>query len=117
MDGMPIYSSLLVGLWDREIMARTYDRAFSRCVAPWFIIAGENAEVTPSDELLIVHAKNRVVRIEKIWMKNDLDAIICRIEELHTPDLSENRVARVICHVVRRHGGQGVAFERENAPL
>lgn len=105
MDGMPIYSSLSVELWDRERMARTYDGALSRCVAPWFIIAGKNAEVTPSDEFLIVHAKNRVVRIEKIWMKNDLDAVICRIEEPHTPDLIENRVVRVIRHIVRRHSG------------
>ena len=105
MDGMPIYSSLSVELWDRERMARTYDGALSRCVAPWFIIAGKNAEVTPSDEFFIVHAKNRVVRIEKIWMKNDLDAVICRIEEPHTPDLIEDRVVRVIRHVVRRHSG------------
>lgn len=105
MDGMPIYSSLSVELWDRERMARTYDGALSGCVAPWFVIAGKNAEVTPSDEFLIVHAKNRVVRIEKIWMKNDLDAVIGRVEEPHTPDLSENRVVRVIRHVVRRHSG------------
>jgi hypothetical protein len=104
MDGMPIYSSS-VELWDHERIAITYDGALSRCVAPWFIIAGKNAEVTPTDEFLIVHAKNRVVRIEKIWMKNDLDAVICRIEEPHTPDLIENRVVRVIRHVVRRHCG------------
>jgi hypothetical protein len=105
MDGMPIYSSLSVELWDRERMARTYDGALSRCVAPWFIIAGKNSEVTPSDEFLVVHAKNRVVRIEKVWMKNDLDAVICRIEEPHTPYLIENRVVRVIRHVVRCHSG------------
>jgi hypothetical protein len=105
MDGMPIYSSLSVELWGRERMARTYDSALSRCVAPWFIIARENAEVTPSDEFLIVHAKNRIVRIKKIWMKNDLDTVICRIKEPHTPDLIKNRVVRVIRHVVRRHGG------------
>jgi hypothetical protein len=105
MDGMPIYSSLSVKLWDRERMARTYDGALSGCVAPWLIIAGKNAEVAPSNEFLIVHAKNRVVRIEKIWMKNDLDAVICRIEESHAPDLIENRVVRVIRHVVRRHSG------------
>ena len=65
----------------------------------------ENAEVTPSDEFLIVHAKNRVIRIEKIWMKNDLDSVICRIEEPYTPDLIENRVVRVIRHVVCCHSG------------
>ncbi len=70
-----------------------------------------------SDKFFIVHAKDRVVRIEKVRMKDDLDAVIRRIEELHTPDLIENRVARVIRHVVCRHSGKGVAFECENAPL
>jgi len=59
--------------------------------------------VAPSDKFLIVHAKNWVVRIEEIWMKDDLDAVMRRIEEPHTPDLIKNRIVRVICHVVRRH--------------
>src|SRR5258707_3507549 len=117
MDGMPIYSSSSVDLSDRDRTASTYDGTFRRCVAPWFIIAGENAEVTPSDKFFIIHAKNRVIRIEKVGMKDDLDSVIRGIEEPHTPDLSENRVVRVIGHVVRRHSGYRVAFERENAAL
>ena len=104
MDGIPIYSALSVDMPNRVGMASTYDGALSRCVTPWFIIAGEHPKVTPSDEFLIVHTKNRVVRIEKIWMKDDLDAIMRCIEEPHTPDLIKDRVVRVIRHVVRRHG-------------
>jgi hypothetical protein len=104
MDGIPIYSPLSVDTPNRVRMASTYDGALSRRVTPWFIIAGKHPKVAPSDEFLIVHAKNRVVRIEKIWMKDDLDAIMRCIEEPHTPDLIKDRVVRVIRHVVRRHG-------------
>ena len=88
---------------NRARMASTYDGALGRCVTPRFIIAGKHPEVAPSDKFLIVHTKNRVVRIEKIWMKDYLDAVMRRIEEPHTPDLIKNRVVRIVRHVVRRH--------------
>jgi hypothetical protein len=105
MDGMPIYSSWSVNMWRRTRRASTYDCALSGCVTPWFVIAGKHPEVAPSDKLLIVHAKNRIICIEEIGVKDDLDAIIRCIEESHAPDLIQNEVVRVIRHVVRRHSG------------
>lgn len=69
------------------------------------------------DKLLVVQAKDRVVGIEELGMKDDLDAVRAAVEQLHAPDLVQDRVVRVVRHVVRRHGRQRVAAQREDAAL
>ena len=56
--------------------ADAYDDAFSRCVTPWFVIAGGRSEVASTDKLLVVHTKNWVVRVEKVLTKDNLDPIV-----------------------------------------
>jgi len=104
IDGIPIYSSVSVNMWERTRVS-TYDGALSGCVTPRFIIAGKHSEVAPSNKLLIVHAKNRVICVEEIGVEDHFDAIMRCIEEPHTPDLVQNGVVRVIRHVMRRHSG------------
>jgi hypothetical protein len=99
-------------MWECARRASTYDGALGGCVTPWFVIAGKHTEVAPSDKLLIVHAKHRIICVEEIGVKDDLDAVMRSVEEPDTPDLIQNRVVRVVCHVVRRHCWERVAFER-----
>ena len=68
-------------------------------------------------ELLVVHAQDRVVAVQEVGVEHNLDAVLRVVEELHTTDLVEDRVVRVVRHVVRRHWRQGVPLEREDAPL
>ena len=56
--------------------ADAYDDAFSRCVTPWFVIAGGRSEVASTDKLLVVHTENWVVRVEKVLTKDNLDPIV-----------------------------------------
>lgn len=92
-------------MWECIRRASTYDGALSGCVTPWFIIAREHPEVAPSDKFLIIHAKHRVVRIEKIRVKDNLDAVVRRVEKPHAPNLIQNGIIRVIGHVVCCHSG------------
>jgi len=71
--------------------------------------------MTPSDKFLIVQPQNRIIAIQKVWMEYNLHSIMARIEQLYTPDLVEDWVARVIDHVVRGYGRESVAFEGEDA--
>jgi hypothetical protein len=105
MDGIPIYASQSVSIWELARRATTYDGALSGCVTPRFIVAGKHPEVAPSDKFLIVHAKNGVICVQEIRVKDNFDAVICCVEELHTPDLIENGVVRVVRHVVCRYSG------------
>ena len=70
-----------------------------------------------SHELLVVHAQDRVVAVQEVGVKHDLHAVLRVVEELHATDLVQDRVVRVVRHVVRRHWRQGVPLEREDAPL
>jgi hypothetical protein len=49
------------------------------------------------------------------WARNS--PIAARIEQLYAPDLVEDRVVRVVSHVVRRDRRERVALEREDAAL
>lgn len=69
------------------------------------------------DELLVVEAEDRVVGVEELGVEDDLDPVRRTIEELHAADLVQDRVVRVVGHVVRRDGRERVAAEREHAPL
>ena len=73
--------------------------------------------MTTSDKLLVVQTEDRVVRVQKLGMEDDLDAILWAVEQLHSPDLAEDRVAGVIRHVVRDDWREGVSLEGEHTAL
>jgi hypothetical protein len=56
--------------------ADAYDDAFSRCVTPWFVIAGGRSEVASTDKLLVIHTKEWVVSVEEVLTKYNLDPIM-----------------------------------------
>ena len=56
--------------------ADAYDDAFSRCVTPWFVIAGEHSEVASTEKLPVVHTKDWVVSVKEVLTKDNLDPIM-----------------------------------------
>ena len=48
-------------------------------------------------------------------MEHNLDAIVTGVEQLHAADLVQDRIVRVVGHVVRRDRGKRVALERKDA--
>ena len=82
----------------------TYNSALCGRVAPRFIVTWENSQVAAAHELLVVHPQDRVVAVEEVGVEDDLDAVMRVVEELHAPDLGQNRVVVVVRHVVRRDG-------------
>ena len=96
---------------------RTYDCALRRLVAPRLVVTREDSQVAAAHELLVVHAQDRVVAVQEVGVEHDLDAVRGRVEELDAADLVQDRVVRVVRHVVRRDGRKRVALEREDAPL
>ena len=73
--------------------------------------------MAPSNELLIVQSENGVVRVQEVRVEDDFDAVARGVEQLHSPDLVQDRVVAVVCHVVRRDGWEGVSLECEDASL
>lgn len=68
-------------------------------------------------ELLVVQAEDGVVAVQEVRVEDDLDAVGRGVEQLHAADLVQDRVVRVVGHVVRRHGRERVPLQREDAPL
>lgn len=95
----------------------TYDCAFGGCVAPWFIVTGEDAQMTSTHKFFIVQCQNWIVTVQEIGVEDDLNAIVCVVEQFDAPDLIEDRVVRVVGHIVRGDGWEDVAFECEYASL
>jgi len=60
--------------------------------------------VTTSDKLLVIQSKDRVVRVEELWVEDDLDPIGSSVEEFDPSDLAEDRIVGVVGHVVSRDG-------------
>ena len=56
----------------------SHDGAFGGSVAPWFVVRREDAEMTASDELVVIDAKERIRGVEKLGMKQHLHAILWR---------------------------------------
>lgn len=66
--------------------------------------------MTTPHKLLVIQAQNRVIAIQKFWVENHLDPVGRPVEQLDTPDLVEDRVTCVVCHVVSDNGGQRVSL-------
>ena len=73
--------------------------------------------MTTPHKLLIVQAQNRVVRIQEFRVEDDLDTVRRAVKQLHAADLVQDRVARVVGHVVGDDGRERVALERKDAAL
>ena len=53
-----------------------------------------------TNKLLVVHAKDWVVRVQKIRMEDDLNAVRLIVEELNATNLVEDGVVVVVRHVM-----------------
>ena len=95
----------------------TYNCAFGRRVSPRLIVRREDPQMAAADELLVVHAENRVVAVQEVRVEHDLDTVMRVVEQLDASDLVEDRVIVVVGHVVCRHGRERVPLEREDPPL
>jgi hypothetical protein len=91
-----------------------HNRALRGRVPPRLVIAREHTEMAPSHKLLIVQPQDRVIAVQEIWVEDDLDAVAGVVEQLHAPDLVQDRVVGVVGHVVRHNRGQAVALERKD---
>jgi hypothetical protein len=73
--------------------------------------------MTTSNELLIVKTEDGIAWIQKVWMKDDLDAIRWGIEKLNTSDLVQNGIASIVRHVMRCDRWQRVTLEGKYSAL
>jgi len=69
------------------------------------------------DKLFIVHAQDRVVRVQKLGVEDDLDPVVLLVEELSPPDLVQDRIGGVVLHVVGGDRGQRVSLEGKHSSL
>lgn len=116
-EGMPICGRSSATGSHHSTHSATHHGALRGRVPPRFVIAREDAEMASTDELLVVEAQNRIVRVQKVRMEDDLDAVVRAVEELDAADLIEDGVVGVVSHIVRRDGREGVALEGEDAAL
>ena len=73
--------------------------------------------MTTTDKLFIVEAENRVVRVEELWVEDDLDPVRGSVKELDTSDLTEDWIVGVVGHVVGRDWRERVSLEGEHSSL
>ena len=59
-----------------------HDCALGRCVASKFVIGQKHTHVAASDKLFIIQTDQRIVVVQKIWMKDNLDSILWIIEHV-----------------------------------
>jgi len=53
-----------------------------------------------SHELLVVQTEDRIIRVQKVGVENNLDPIVACIEELDPSDLIEDGVIGIVRHVM-----------------
>jgi hypothetical protein len=58
-------------------------------IPPWLITAQEHTQMAPPHKLLI--AQTQLFEIQKVWMENNLDAIIAGVEQLHAANLVQDQ--------------------------
>lgn len=95
----------------------TYHRALGGCVPPRLVVTRENTHVAAAHKLLIVQTQNRVVRIQKLGVEHNLDAIRRTVKQMDSSNLHQDRVGSVIGHVVSRHWRKRVALQGKDAAL
>ena len=71
--------------------------------------------MSPSNKLLVVHPENRIIRIQEFRVKEDFDSIRSSVEQLNPSNLIEDRIVRVVGHVVRGYGRKGGSTKGEDS--
>lgn len=66
-------------------------------------------------EVVIVEGQDRIGRIKELWVEDNLDAVGRVVEELNATDLVQDRILRVVEHVVRDNGRQTRSFHSKQA--
>lgn len=90
-----------------------HDRAFRGCVAPRLVVGWEDTEMRTAHELVVVERQDRVSGVQELGVKHDLNAVRGVVEQLHAADLVENRIFRIIRHVVRDDRRETMALHSE----
>ena len=85
--------------------------ALHRCVAPGLVGAGKDAQVAPTDELVVLHAPERVGGADELGVVHDLDAVIWIVAQPGGADLTKDLVARVALERVRDDAGPAASTE------
>lgn len=57
-------------------------------------------------ELLVVQTKDRIIRVQKVGVENNLDPIVACIKELDSSDLVEDGVVGIVRHVMCSDWGE-----------
>lgn len=71
--------------------------------------------MTTPDKLLVVETQDRVVGVEELGMEDHLDSVGRPVEQLDSTNLVQDRIVRVVGHVVSRDGGKGVTSKGEDS--
>lgn len=66
-----------------------------------------------SNEFFIVHSKDRIVLVQEFRVEDDLYSVRFAVEELDASNLIQDRVVRVVRHVMRNDRREGVSSERQ----
>lgn len=70
-----------------------------------------------SDKLFVIQTQNRVVRVQELWVEDDLHSIARSVEQLDSSDLVQDWVGTVVGHVVGNDRWQRVSLEGEDSSL
>jgi hypothetical protein len=91
--------------------------SFATLQSPSLTVRREDTQVTTSDKLLVIKTQDRVIRVEELWVEDDLDPIGGSVEQLDPSDLIQDWVVGVVGHVVRDDGWEGVSLQGEDSSL
>ena len=81
IEGIPIYTRAfrvrdqMDDITQQGHAKYTHHCALRRGVAPWLVVRREDTQMAATDELLVVHTKDRVVAVQEIGMEHYLDAV------------------------------------------
>ena len=73
--------------------------------------------MTTPDKLFVIQTQDRVVRVQKLGVEDDLDPVILLVEQLSPPDLVQDRIVGIVLHVVGGNRRERVPLERKHSTL
>ena len=98
-------------------VGETYHCAFSRRVSPWFVVAGEDTHMATAHELFIVQTKDRIVRVQKVGVENNLHSVAGPVEKLAPTNMQQNGVCSIVRHVVGHDWRKRVTLQGKHTSL
>lgn len=99
------------GAWD------TYHCTFRWRIAPRLVITREHAQVASSHELFVIQSQYRVIRVQEVRVEDNLHSVVVSVEQLDATDLVQDRIMRIVGHIMRRDWWQRVTLESEDSPF